>query len=406
MPIAILALTLGSFGIGTTEFVAMGVLPNVAADMGVSTATAGTLVSSYALGVVVGAPLLAAAGARLSRKTMLLAMMGMFTLGSLLTVAAPDFGTLVAARVLTGLPHGAFLGIGAVVAADLVPRHKRGRAVARVLLGLTLANIGGVPVGTLLAQQLGWRWTFAVVALIGAATVASIWALVPRQEHDAGQASLRGELRVFRRPQVWAAFAIVVFGFGGTFAFYTYINPMLSDVTGFRPLLVTVMLAVFGLGMTAGTLLGGRLADRSPMRSLALSLPALSAMMALFLVTAHSKPLAVVNVFLIGVTGFVAIACIQTMILDKAREAPSLASSGMHSAFNVANALGSALGGAVLSAGFGLLAPNAVGALLALLGLALVGVLAALERRGASNAPTSQPSEDSTLGEGEAAPLP
>lgn len=406
MPIALLALTLGAFGIGTTEFVVMGMLPDIAADMNVSTATAGNLVSSYALGVVVGAPLLAAAGSRLTRKTMLLAMMGIFTAGSLLSVLAPNFETLVAARVLTGFPHGAFLGIGAVVAADLVPWNKRGRAVARVLLGLTVANIAGVPIGTLLAQQLGWRWTFTTVVLIGAVTLVSLWMLIPRQEQRGDSASLRAELKVFRRPQVWLAFAIVMFGFGGTFAFYTYINPMLSDVTGYRPFMVTVMLAVFGLGMTAGTLLGGRLADRSPMRALALSLPTLAAMMALFMLTAHSKPLAAINVFLIGMSGFVAIACIQTLLLNKAREAPSLASSGMHSAFNVANALGSALGGAVLSAGFGILAPNAVGAMLSLLGFALVGALALTERASTARPAGQQPTGDSTAEEEETPALP
>ncbi|GAA1073465.1 MFS transporter [Nocardiopsis composta] len=382
MPIALWALTLGAFGIGTTEFVIMGLLPEVAGDLGVSIPTAGHLISGYAAGVVVGAPLLAIAGSRLPRRTMLLALLALFTVANAVSAVAPGYEALLGARVLAGLPHGAFLGIGSVVAADMVAGHRRGQAVARVLLGLTLANVVGVPLGALMGQQIGWRWAFAAVAVIGAVSLVALRLALPEQPRPA-PIPVRAELRVFRRPQVLLAFAVVVFGFGGSFAAYGYISPMLTEVTGLQGMAVTLVLALYGAGMTVGAIAGGRLADRAPMPTLWLFTAALAVLLALFTVTVASPILAPVTFFLIGATGFIAVTSLQTMILDRAKEAPGLAAAGIHSAFNIANAMGATLGGAAISAGFGLASPSMVGALLSAVGLGLALLMGMPARRAA-----------------------
>ncbi len=381
MPIALLALAIAAFGIGTTEFVMMGLLPEVASNFHVSIPDAGGYVSLYAIGVVVGAPLLTAAGMRARHKTVLLSTMGLFTVGNVLSALAPTHELLLAARFVAGLPHGAFFGIGAVVAASLVDRDKRGQAISMMFIGLTVANIVGVPIGTLLGQSLGWRWTFGLVAVIGLVALAAVWSLVPRQPKPEN-ATLRGELVAFRRPQVWLAFAVVVFGFAATFSFYSYIKPLLTDVTGYTPTAVTLLLALFGVGMTVGTAVGGRLADRAPMRTLYVFLAALAVALLMFLVTAHSMVLAAINVFLVGATGFAAIPSIQARILDLAKEAPALGSASIQSTFNIANSLGAYLGGLVIAGGFGLVAPSWVGALLALVGLGFAVLSGWLDRRG------------------------
>ncbi|SFT61226.1 MFS transporter, DHA1 family, arabinose polymer transporter [Actinopolyspora lacussalsi subsp. righensis] len=384
MPVALLALAIAAFGIGTTEFVMMGLLPEVATDMNVSISAAGGYISLYALGVVIGAPLLTIAGMRVRRKTMLLSMLGLFIAGNLLSAIAPTHESLLAARFVAGLPHGTFFGIGAVVAASLVSRDKRGRAISMMFVGLTVANIVGVPVGTLLGQAIDWRWTFGLVALIGAVALAAVSALVPRQAKPT-EVSVRGELSAFRRPQVWLAFAVVVFGFAATFSFYSYIKPLLVQVSGYTPLAATVLLALFGTGMTLGTVIGGRLADRSPMRTLYVFLTALAVVLTMFTFTAHNTVLVAVNVFLVGVTGFAAIPSIQARILDQAKEAPSLGSASIQSTFNIANSLGAYLGGLVIAAGFGLISPSWVGAVLALVGLGFAVLSGRLDRRGSGN---------------------
>ncbi|MGJ7905783.1 MFS transporter [Actinopolyspora sp. H202] len=382
MPVALLALAIAAFGIGTTEFVMMGLLPEVATDMNVSISAAGGYISLYALGVVVGAPLLTISGMRIRRKTMLLSMLGLFIVGNLLSAIAPTHESLLAARFVAGLPHGTFFGIGAVVAASLVSRDKRGRAISMMFVGLTVANIVGVPLGTLLGQAINWRWTFGLVALIGAVALAAVSVLVPRQAKPT-EVSVRGELSAFRRPQVWLAFAVVVFGFAATFSFYSYIKPLLIQVSGYTPLAATVLLALFGTGMTLGTVIGGRLADRSPMRTLYIFLTALAVVLTMFTFTAHNTVLVAVNVFLVGVTGFAAIPSIQARILDQAKEAPSLGSASIQSTFNIANSLGAYLGGLVIAAGFGLISPSWVGAVLALVGLGFAVLSGRLDRRGA-----------------------
>ncbi|MGH3438703.1 MAG: MFS transporter [Sciscionella sp.] len=380
MPIALLALAVGAFGIGTTEFVMMGLLPNVASSFGISIPSAGHLISAYALGVVIGAPLLTALSVRLTRKRMLLAMMALFVLGNLASAFAPTDGTLLAFRFLTGLPHGAFFGSGAVVAAGLVAPDRKASATSMMFMGLTVANVLGVPAGTLLGQQFGWRFTFGLVAVVGLVAMLSIQRLLPAAERPA-DASLRRELGSFRRGQVWLALAIVTFGLGGTFACFSYITPMMRGVAGYSPAGVTLLLSLLGVGMTIGNYLGGRLADRAPMPTLYGALLGLAAMLGLFVFTAHGQVSSAITIFLIGVTGFAIGPVLQTRIMEKASGAPSLAAAAIQSAFNVANSIGAYLGGVVIAGGLGLVAPNWVGALLAVLGLGLALLSGRLDRQ-------------------------
>ena len=380
MPIALLALAIAAFGIGTTEFVMMGVLPQVAAAFAIDIPTAGAMITAYALGVVVGAPLITAATARWSRKTLLLALMAVFVLGNGLFAAAPSLQAAVAFRFLAGLPHGAFFGAGAVVAAGLVPADRRARAVSLMFVGLTLANVVGVPLGTLLGQQVGWRATFAVITGIGGLAMLGIQLLVPDQGRPA-EASLRAELAVFRNPQVLLALAVVTFGLGGTFATMSYIAPMLTDVAGYAPSSVSVLLALAGVGMTAGVLVGGRLADRALMPSLYGSLALLAVVLGLFTITAGGKLGAAITLVAIGFAAFLIGPMVQARVMDKAGGNPSMVSAAVQSGFNIANSIGAYLGGMVIAGGFGLLAPNVVGASLAVLGLSLALTSGLLDRR-------------------------
>ena len=379
MPIALLALAIAAFGIGTTEFIMMGLLPEVAAAFDVSIPTVGYLISGYALGVVFGAPLPTAASVRWPRRTVLIALMATFTAGNALAAMAPSFGTLLAARVLTGLPHGAFFGLASVVAADMVPRDRRATAISMVFAGLAVANVVGVPADTLLSQHFGWRVTFGVIAAIGVASMAAIALLVPQPPLAKGS-DLRREIATFRRPQVWLALAVGTFGFGGVFACYSYIEPMMTNVAGYSPGAVDYLLALFGLGMVVGNLVGGRLADRALMPSLYGALGGLGLVLALFVVTAHTPAAAAVTIFLIGAAGMACVPIMQTRLMDKARDAPVLAAAANHSAFNLANAAGAFLGGRAIEAGLGWTSPNWVGAILAAVGLALAVLSGALDR--------------------------
>ncbi|MDH6708927.1 DHA1 family inner membrane transport protein [Kitasatospora sp. MAA19] len=374
MPLALLALAVTAFAIGTTEFAAMGLLPQVADDLRVSIPQAGWLISAYALGVVVGAPLLTALAARRPRKTVLVALAGLFATGNLLCALAPDFWTLAAARLVTGLPHGAFFGAGAVAAAELVAPNRRARAVAVMFSGLTVANIVGVPAATLLGQHLGWRATMLVVVLIAAAGTLAIARLVPPLPSP-GQSGLRHELRAFRNGQLWLALATVVFGCGGFFACYSYIAPLLTEVSGYATGSVTLVLALFGVGMTIGNVLGGFAADRALRPTVCAAFVLLAATLALFAVTAHARWSAAVTVVLIGLFGFAIVPAVQTLVLQKARSAPTLASATVQGAFNLANAQGAYFGGLALDARLGWTAPTLVGAGLAGSG-ALIAVLA------------------------------
>ncbi|WP_030857116.1 MFS transporter [Streptomyces sp. NRRL S-37] len=380
MPLALLALAIGAFGIGTTEFVIMGLLPEVAGDFGVSIPMAGYLVTGYALGVMLGAPLMTVLGTKVSRKRMLMLLMGLFIVGNLLSALAPSFGLMLTGRVVASLAHGAFFGIGSVVAADLVAPDKKAGAIALMFTGLTVANVVGVPLGTLIGQSLGWRVTFGIVAALGVAGLTGIARLVPDMPKAEG-VRLRHELAALKNVQVLLAMAMTVLGFGGVFAAITYIAPMMTHVAGFTDGSVTWLLVLFGLGMVGGNLIGGRYADRALMPMLYLSLGALAVVLALFTLTAHNKIAAAVTIALIGALGFATVPPLQKRVLDQAHGAPTLASALNIGAFNLGNALSAWLGGLVIGAGLGYTAPNWVGAVLAASALVLAFVSAALERR-------------------------
>ena len=380
MPLALLALAIGAFGIGTTEFVVMGVLPEVADDFDVSIPTAGFLVTGYALGVVLGAPITTALGTRVSCKRMLLLLMALFIVGNLLSALAPAYSVMLLGRVVASLAHGAFFGIGSVVAADLVAPHRKAGALAMMFSGLTVANVVGVPLGTLIGQSLGWRVTFAGVAALGVVGLLGIARLVPEMPRPA-EVRLRHELAAFKNVEVLLAMAMTVLGFGGVFAAVTYIAPMMTHVSGFADSSVTWLLVLFGLGMVGGNLLGGKYADRALMPMLYVSLGALAVVLALFSLTAHDKITAAVALTLVGALGFATVPPLQKRVLDQAHGAPTLASAVNIGAFNLGNALAAWLGGLVIDAGLGYTAPTLVGAALAASALVLAFVAAALERR-------------------------
>ncbi|GAA0619007.1 MFS transporter [Streptomyces crystallinus] len=380
MPLALLALAIGAFGIGTTEFVIMGLLPEVADTFDVTIPMAGYLVTGYALGVVLGAPLMTVLGTRISRKRMLMLLMGFFIVGNVLSAVAPVFGLMLAGRIVASLAHGAFFGIGSVVAADLVAPEKKAGAIAMMFTGLTVANVVGVPLGTLVGQQIGWRTTFFVVAALGVVGLLGVAKLVPDMPRAEG-VRLRHEIAAFRNVQVLLAMAMTVLGFGGVFAAITYITPMMTHVTGYADGSVTWLLVLFGLGMVVGNLIGGRFADRALMPMLYTSLSGLAVVLALFTLTAHDKTASAVTVFLIGALGFATVPPLQKRVLDQAAGAPTLASAMNIGAFNLGNALSAWLGGLVIAAGLGYTAPNWVGAALAASAVVLAVVSSALERR-------------------------
>ncbi|WP_406293479.1 MFS transporter [Streptomyces sp. NBC_00624] len=380
MPLALLALAIGAFGIGTTEFVIMGLLPEVAADFQVSIPTAGFLVTGYALGVVLGAPLMTVLGTRVTRKRMLMLLMGLFILGNAVSAVAPVFGVMLAGRVIASLAHGAFFGIGSVVAADLVAPQKKAGAIATMFTGLTVANVVGVPLGTYIGQSVGWRTTFFIVAALGVVGLLGVAKLVPEQPRAEG-VRLRHELAAFRNVQVLLAMAMTVLGFGGVFAAITYITPMMTEIAGYSASSVTWLLVLFGLGMVGGNLLGGKFADRHLMPMLYISLGALAVVLSLFTLTAHNKFAAAVTIVLIGGLGFATVPPLQKRVLDQAAGAPTLASAVNIGAFNLGNALSAWLGGIVIAAGLGYTAPNWVGAVLAASALALAVLSSGLERR-------------------------
>lgn len=377
--LAVFALALGGFGIGTTEFVAMGLLPDIAATMGITEPTAGHVISAYALGVVVGAPTIAALTARLPRKTLLLALMTVFTLGNVASALAPSYGTLMAARFVAGLPHGAFFGIAALVAAHLMGPQNRAKAVAHVLTGLTVATVIGVPVASWLGQHFGWRSAFGLVVGVGLLTLTAIWFWLPdmRGMHVSSPVT---ELGALKRLQVWLALLVGMVGFGGMFAVYTYVSTTLTDVAGLPRALIPLGLMAFGLGMVIGNLVGGRMADKSVIRGLYASIVALGLVLALFVAAAHHPWSALLGLFFIGATGASIGPALQTRLMDVAQDAQTLAAALNHSALNIANAAGAWIGGLVIAAGHGYTAPAAAGALLAAAGLVVLTVSVTLQR--------------------------
>jgi MFS transporter, DHA1 family, inner membrane transport protein len=377
--LAVLALALGGFGIGTTEFVAMGLLPEIAASLGITEPTAGHVISAYALGVVIGAPLIACLAARMNRKTLLLALMAVFTLGNLASVLAPSYGTLMAARFVAGLPHGAFFGVAALVAAHLMGPRNRAKAVAHVMTGLTVATVLGVPMASWLGQALGWRSAFGLVVIVGLITLTAIWFWLPtlRSMHVTSPLT---ELGALRRVQVWLALLVGMIGFGGMFAVYTYISTTMTDVAGLPRGLVPLALMVFGVGMVVGNLVGGRMADKSVIRGLYVSIGALGAVLALFVLAAHNPWTALVVLFCIGAAGSAVAPALQTRLMDVAHGAQTLAAALNHSALNIGNATGAWVGGVVIAAGYGYTAPAAAGAVLAAAGLVVLTVSVLLQR--------------------------
>ncbi|RKP49137.1 MFS transporter [Trinickia fusca] len=390
MPIPLLALALSAFAIGTTEFVIMGLLPEVAHDLAVSIPSAGLLVSGYALGVAVGAPILAVLTSRLPRKAALQLLMAVFIVGNVLCAAAGDYRMLMIARIVTSFAHGSFFGIGAVVAASLVPREKQASAIALMFTGLTLANVLGVPFGTFVGQNFGWRMSFWIVAGLGVLAFAGVTALVPNR-HDSGPVGLAREVRVLKEPQVWLALAMTVLGFGGVFVVFTYIAPILEQVTGFSPRAVTLILVLFGAGLTVGNVVGGKLADRALMPSLMGMLVALALVMGVFAKTSHLPVAAAVTVFVWGIFAFATVPPLQMRVVEKARHAPHLASTLNIGAFNVGNAAGAWLGGLALTHGLGLDALPWVAAAVSLAALVVTALAARL---------------DGVRGKHEAAPVP
>jgi DHA1 family inner membrane transport protein len=378
MPIPLLALAISAFAIGTTEFVIMGLLPEVARDLSVSIPSAGLLVSGYALGVAVGAPLLAVVTSKMPRKLALQLLMGVFIVGNVLCAVASGYSVLMIARVVTSFAHGSFFGIGAVVAASLVPQEKRASAIALMFTGLTLANVLGVPLGTFIGQEFGWRMAFWVVAALGVASLAGIAALVPNK-HDTGPVGLMHEVRVLKDPQVWMALAMTVVGFGGVFVVFTYIAPILEQVSGFSPRGVTLILVLFGAGLTLGNTMGGKLADRALMPSLMGILLALAVVMAVFTRTSHSQVAAAVTIFVWGIAAFATVPPLQMRVVEKASAAPNLASTLNIGAFNVGNAGGAWLGGLAIGHGLGLDALPWVAAAVSIAALLLTWIAARMD---------------------------
>ena len=396
--LALLALALGGFGIGSTEFVLLGLLPNIARDLlpelyarspEVANAQAGWLASAYALGVVVGAPTIAAFAARFPRKKLLLVLAAAFTVGTVLSAVLPTFGLVLAARFLAGLPHGAYFGIASLVAASLMGPGKRGAGVAYVLSGLTIANVIGVPAITFLGQQAGWRVAYLAVAVIFALTFVALALLVPHQPGDAS-ATMKRELRAFGRSQVWLTLLTGALGFGGFFCVYTFISPISTDVAGLPALFVPIVLVVVGLGMTMGNIVGGWAADTHVVRAIFSFFALFFVSLAGLALTAHTVPGLFVFVFLVGVAAAGISPAIQTRLMDVAGDSQTLAAAANHSALNIGNSLGAYLGGLTIAAGLGYVSPVWVGLVLCVPGVALVTGSVLLQRRRGGSLGSSQ----------------
>ena len=410
MPVALWALAIGGFGIGLTEFVIMGLLPEVAADFGVTETVAGYLISGYALSVAVGAIGLTAALTRVDRKKALLGLMVLFIAGNLLSAVAPTYEVMLLGRVVAALCHGAFFGIGAVVAADLVAPEKRAGAISIMFAGLTIANVLGVPFGTFLGQAAGWRATFWAITAIGVVALAGIALLVPSRvgspdgapapgaatapgaDHASGRTGLRGELAAFRSAQVWFSIAITVLGFGGMFGAFTYIAFTLTEVGGFTTASVPWLLVLFGGGLFVGNLVGGRAADRRLGTTLVVLFAALTVVLGVFALTATSQVMTVVSLVLMGAFGFATVPGLQMRVMSFAQGAPTLASGANIAAFNVGNALGAWIGGLTIAAGLGFTSPLWAGAAMTAVGL--VVLLVAVRARGGEWSRAVRPPHD------------
>lgn len=386
MPLPLLALAVASFGIGTTEFVIMGLLLDVANDLRVSVPDAGLLVTGYALGVAIGAPILAMATFRLPRRAALLSLMVVFIVGNLLCAIAPTYWLLMGARVVTSFCHGAFFGLGAVVAAQIVPPNRRAQAIALMFAGLTLANVLGVPLGTALGQQLGWRSTFWAVVGIGLAAGAALYVWLPRNL-PAAEGNLMREVRALRQPQVLLAMLISALASASLFAVFTYITPILEQVTGVESSAVTWVLLVFGVGLTIGNLAGGRLGDWMLMPAVIGIFVVQIIVLIVFTVTSASYWPAVITIFIWGVLDFALVAPLQMRVVNEATEAPNLASTLNQGAFNLGNALGAWVGGLAIHYGIAYADLPWVGVALSAVALVFTLYSHALDRRGPLQVP-------------------
>ncbi|MTH79719.1 MFS transporter [Paracoccus aestuariivivens] len=367
----LIALAIGAFGIGTTEFSPMGLLPVIADGVGVSIPSAGMLVSAYAIGVMVGAPVMTLVFSRFGKRTALMLLMAIFTIGNLMSAFAPDYVSLLVARLVTSLNHGAFFGLGSVVAASVVPKERQASAVATMFMGLTIANIGGVPAATWVGQQIGWRMAFAGTAGLGLIAIAALWFALPKGMSGT-RPDVKRELRVLTRPEVLLAMATTVMGAGAMFSLYTYVAPILETLTGASGGFVTLGLVLIGIGFTIGNWLGGRLADWSLDNATMIFLAGLAAIMLAMPLLLGTHVGAAIVLLIWGGAAFAVVPPVQMRVMQSASEAPGLASSINIGAFNLGNALGAAVGGAVISLGWGYAAVPVAGGALAALGLALV----------------------------------
>ncbi|AHB89762.1 MFS transporter [Acinetobacter baumannii] len=368
---SLLALAIGAFAIGTTEFSPMGLLPNIANDLGISIPTAGMLITGYALGVMLGAPFMTLWFGGFARRNALIFLMAIFTVGNLIAAFSPNYMSLLGARLITSLNHGAFFGIGSVVAASIVPAHKQASAVATMFMGLTIANIGGVPLATWVGQNIGWRMSFLAISVLGIITMLALWKALP-QGMVAQKPNVKAELKVLTRTPVVLALLTTVLGAGAMFTLYTYIAPSLTEFMHASPTFITFMLVLIGVGFSIGNHLGGRFADLSINKTLIGFLVLLIVMMVTFPILAQSQIGAAIALVIWGAATFALVPPLQMRVMSVAHEAPGLASSVNIGAFNLGNAVGAAAGALVLDLGWGYSAVSFAGALLAGLGLLLV----------------------------------
>jgi DHA1 family inner membrane transport protein len=380
VPIPVLALTMCAFCIGTAEFVVMGLLPDIARDLSVSIPLAGQLVTAYALGVVLGAPILAAVTANLPPKRVLLMMVGVFIIGNFLSAVSPNYGLLVAARVLAAFAHGTLFGVGAVVAAGMVPSNRQASAIGLMFLGLTLANILGVPLGTLVGQSLGWRATFWAITSLGLIALVPVFFLVPEVPARLSR-GMRHELAVLRQPDVLLAIATTILASASIFTLFTYVVPLLQDVTRFTPSNITLILFMIGIGLTVGITLGGKFSDRGPMRAMITMLAVLTISLILLPLVIHDKIATLAVLFVWAMAAFGTVPGLQSRVVDKAKHAPNVASTLNIAGFNLGNAGGAFLGGVVIDQGWSLPTVPLVAAVVAVLGLAAAAVGASRDRK-------------------------
>lgn len=368
---SLLALSLGGLTIGITEFVVMGLLPDIASDLKVSIPVAGYLISAYALGVVIGAPLLVIIGRNYPPKKMLLVLAAMLAVFNALSIIAPNYGFLFASRLLSGLPHGAFFGVGAVVASRLADKGKEAQAISIMFAGLTIANLAGVPIGTYIGHHFSWRYTFIIIAIVGLLTFVSLYFWMPNLEARAKE-TIKSQLQFFKKTEAWLIIAITSFGFGGLFCWISYIAPLLTEVSLFAAETVPYILILAGLGMVVGNFIGGKLADAfSPSKTIIFLLLTMAADLILVYLFSGNQYASLTLVFLTGAISFAVVAPIQMLMIQTATGAEMIASAAIQAAFNIGNALGAFLGGLPLVAGFSYASPNLVGVLMSLLGLVI-----------------------------------